>query len=303
MILAVDNGFYATKTSKNVVFHSTIRKGNEYINDTYQITINGVNYIVGEESGNYIIDSDKLRTERNREILKVCTLTGIGLSFPHERSIDLDLVVGCPVAYYNQQKDGLMDMMKDLSGDILIKSIGETQTIKINEVLVLPQGLGLVFKHAEEINNDTSLVIDIGGGTIDVILFKGLQVVDKATYSSGMWVLYERLAQYLNATYYTKYHASDMYEICKRGYFSVYGNQHSMDLVENIIIKHVDDIMAMIERTFGVSAIDHVYCIGGGATPLQKYFKRHIPNLKIEKDSRFANAKYFEFLGEMQLNL
>lgn len=300
-ILGLDNGFNFTKTSKGVVFCSTIRKGKEYINDSHQIEVNGEPYIVGEKIGSYIADSDKLKTPQSREILKVCSQTAIGLSFPNDEVIDVDLVVGCPIAFFSQQKDEMIKLMKDLSGEIYIKEIGKKQTINVHEVLAFPQGVGIVFKNAGELRDETSLVIDIGGGTWDVAQFDGLKLTKKATYQEGMLILYEKIAQYLNATHYTEYEASDIYSLVKKGYFTVYGEKKSMDEVKPIIELHINDVMTKIKRAFYVTAIANVFLIGGGAESMESYVKKHIPNVQLVKKNQFTNAECFEYMGSLKL--
>lgn len=300
-ILGLDNGYNFTKTSKGIVFCSTIRKGQEYINESHQIEVNGEHYIVGEKIGSYIADSDKLKTPQSREIVKICSQTAIGLSFPHDEIIDLDIVVGCPIAYFNQQKDEMKKLMQELSGDIYIKEIGKKQTIIVHEVLVYPQGAGIVFKHANELKNETSLVIDIGGGTWDVAQFDGLKLTQKATYQEGMLILYEKIAQYLNATHYTEYEACEIYSQISKGYFTVFGEKKSMDEVKPIIEQHVYDVMTKIKRSFAVTSMANVFLIGGGADSMASYIKQHIPNVQVEKNNQFTNAECFEFMGSLKL--
>lgn len=300
-ILGLDNGYNFTKTSKGIVFCSAIRKGQEFINDSHQIEINGEHYIVGEKIGSYIADSDKLKTPQSREIVKVCSQTAIGLSYPHDEFIELDLVVGCPIAYFSQQKDEMKKLMQELSGEIYIKEIGKKQTITIHEVLVYPQGIGVVFKHSSELAKETSLVIDIGGGTWDVAQFDGLKLTQKATYQEGMLILYEKIAQYLNATHYTEYEACEIFSQIDKGYFTVFGEKKSMDEVKPIIEQHINDIMTKIKRSFAVTSMANVFLIGGGADSMAGYIKQHIPNVIVEKNNQFTNAECFEYMGSLKL--
>lgn len=300
-ILGLDNGYNFTKTSKGIVFCSAIRKGQDYINESHQIEIQGEHYIVGEKMGSYIADSDKLKTPQSREIVKVCSQTAIGLSYPHDEFIELDLVVGCPIAYFSQQKDEMKKLMQELSGEIYIKEIGKKQTITIHEVLVYPQGIGVVFKHSSELANETSLVIDIGGGTWDVAQFDGLKLTQKATYQDGMLILYEKIAQYLNATHYTEYEACEIFSQIDKGYFTVYGEKKSMDEVKPIIEQHINDVMTKIKRSFAVTSMANVFLIGGGADSMASYIKQHIPNVHVEKNNQFTNAECFEYMGSLKL--
>lgn len=285
------------------MFLSTIRKWQGIFNNPYQnqIEVNGEHYIVGDESGSYITDADKLKTSRSREIVKICSQMAIGLSFPHDGTIELDLVVGCPVAYFSRQKDEMIKLMKELSGEIYIRDIGNKQTINVHEVLAYPQGMGVVFKHASELKNKTSLVLDIGGGTWNVVQFYGLELTQKATYQEGMLVLYEKISQYLNVTYNGKYEISDVYSLIDEGYFIDYGKKKIMDEVKPIIELHINAVMTKIKRAFAVTSMANVFLIGGGADSMESYIKKHIPNVHVEKNDQFTNADCFEYMGSLKL--
>ncbi len=300
-ILGLDNGYNFTKTSKGIMFLSTIRKGKDILNNSHQIEIDGNHYIVGEELGDYVTDADKLKTPQSREIVKVCSQMAIGLSYPNDDTIELNLAVGCPIDYFSQQKDEMEKLMKSLDGEIYIKEVGMKQTIKVHDVLVCPQAGGIVFKHDNELKDKSSLIIDIGGGTWDVAQFKGLKFMKKATYEEGMLFLYDKIARYLNAKYYRRYEASEVYEFINQGYFTVYGEKKSMDEVKPIIEAHINHVMSKINRAFDVGSMDNVFLIGGGAESMQSYINQYIPNLHIEKNSQFTNAECFEYLGSIKL--
>lgn len=303
-ILGLDNGFKATKTSKKISICSTIEKRVDDINDVIQVKIAGENYVVGEPDGDYISDADKLKTPENIENLKVCTLTAIGLSYPNETFIDVNLIVGLPVAYFTQQKEEFKKMMENISEKIYINKLGIEQTIQVKKALVFPQSAGLIFKKAQEsdrIKKETSLVIDVGGGTWDISQFDGLKLVNKATYPNGMLILHSKIAQELNSKHYTKFKTSNIYDLLMRGYFSVEGEKKSMSEVDHLINKAVFDVITNINRDFDVTNVDNIYLIGGGADEVKPFLDKYISNIELEKDSQFINAECFELMGKMKL--
>lgn len=301
-ILGLDNGYHFTKTNEMIKFLSTVSKGHDdYNSNILEIEVNGVNYIVGEPNGDYIVDADKFKSEEGIELLKITSLMAIGLSYPNEKFIETNIVGGLPVAYYSKQREDYIKTIKELDGTtIRINKIGFNQTIKINEVLVIPQSVGVVFE--KNLGKETSLVIDIGGGTWDVSQFNGYKMEKKATYGEGMLVLYSKIAQFLNSTYYTKYTANDIYDLIERGFFTVDGEKKSIVVVENIIKNHVSNVIANIKRDFEVSSVDNIFLIGGGADVLLKYTKDIIPQAKIEKNTVFSNACNFKTIGMLKLN-
>ena len=301
-ILGLDNGYNFTKSSKGVCIHSTIKTGTDDINNVIQTTINGKEYIVGEPNGTYIADADKMKSAATKEVLKVTTLTAKGMSYPKEQFIDVNLVVGVPVGYFSKQREELKYMMENLGEKVYINQVGIEQTIKINEVLVYPQSAGLVFKNASKLKEESTLVIDIGGGTWDISQFNGLKLEEKATYQEGMLVLYEKVAQFLNSNYYTNYEPSEIYHLLKRGFFTSTGEKKSMDLVKPVIANHIREIMTKLTRAFDVTSVDNIFLIGGGAAELTPYIKDHIPNAELEENAQFTNAECFELMGKLKFN-
>jgi hypothetical protein len=303
-ILGLDNGFKATKTSKKVSICSTIEKRIDDINDVIQVKIGDENYVVGEPDGDYISDADKLKTPANIENLKICTLTAIGLSYPNETFIDVNLIVGLPVAYFTQQKEEFKKMMENISEKIYINKLGIEQTIQVKKALVFPQSAGLIFKKAQvsdRIKKETSLVIDVGGGTWDISQFDGLKLVNKATYPNGMLILHSKIAQELNSKYYTKFKTSNIYDLLMRGFFTVEGEKKSMSEVDHIINKAVSNVVTNLNRDFDVTNVDNIYLIGGGADEVKPFLDKYISNIELEKDSQFINAECFELMGKMKL--
>lgn len=301
-ILGLDNGYHFTKTSETVKFLSTIEEGHDdYNNDILEISVGSKNYIVGEPRGEYIVDADKFKSDEGIELVKITSLAAIGLSYPHEKFIELTVVGGLPVNYYSNQKEDYIKTIKELDGTkFKINKVGFEQTVSIKDVLVFPQSVGVVFE--KNLGKETSLVIDIGGGTWDVSQFNGYKMEKKATYREGMLILYSKIAQFLNSTYYTQYTANDIYDLIERGYFTVDGEKQSMSVVNNIIKNHVATVVANIKRDFEVSSVDNTILIGGGAKALLKYVKNILPQAQIDDDIIFSNASNFKLIGMLKLN-
>lgn len=299
-ILGLDNGFKFTKTSKGICFCSAIQKGKDDINEVTQVSVNSKDYIVGEQLGKYITDADKLKDEENKEILKVCTLTAIGLSYPDETFIDVNLVVGVPVGYFGNQKDQFKSTIESLSDKIFINEIGVEQTININKVLVYPQSAGIIFKNASKLKNQTSLVIDIGGGTWDISQFDGLKLVKKATYQQGMLILDSKIAQWINTNYYTTFDATEIYDLMQKGFFTAGGEKVGIKVFEHIIQDHVFKVITNLKHDFDVNSVDNIFLIGGGAEVLKDYLDKYINNIEMENNPQFSNAACFELMGQMK---
>lgn len=299
-ILGLDNGYSSTKTSQGVCILSTVEKGHDDYNNVLEININGENYIIGEPTGQYIVDADKFKTDAGIELLKVTTLAAIGLSYPEESVIDVNVVAGLPVAYYADQKDDLEKLLKNLDGSCIeINKIGKKQVIKINKVMILPQACGIIIEKNKK--NESSLVIDIGGGTWDVAQFDGLKLVAKATYEEGMLVLYSAIAQMLNAKHYTNFKEYHIQNIIERGFFTVGDSKKGIEEIEEYLDREVRKIVSTIKRNFNTNDVDNFYLIGGGALALKDYVRKYFPAIEVEQNCQFTNVNSFAFMGELKL--
>lgn len=300
-LLGLDNGYNFTKTSEGVSILSTIKHGIDDINtNVLQVKVGNNDYIVADEDGTYIADADKLKSEEAKELLRVCTLTAIGLSYPEESFIEVEVVAGLPVDYFTNQKEELKSILEKINEKIYINTVGKEQRIRITKATIYPQSVGVVFNKAKEVKNESSLVIDIGGGTWDISQFDGLKMTKKRSYSEGMLILYSKIAQYLNANYYTKYNTSDIYSLIERGYFTASGEKHSINVVDSIIKDHVRKVLTDIKRDFDSNNVDNLFLIGGGVSQLEQLLKAEFPTAIIEENSQMANAKCFELMGQMR---
>lgn len=300
-LIGLDNGYNFTKTSKGVSILSTIIHGIDDINsDTLQVKIDGEDYIVGDANGAYVTDADKLKSSENKELLKVCTLTAIGLSFPDEPYIEVEVVAGLPIGYYSNQKEELKILLESYNEKILINTVGIEQRIRITKASIYPQSAGVVFSKSKQLKNQSSLVIDIGGGTWDVSQFDGLKVIKKGSYPDGMLILYSKIAQFLNTNYYTKYNTSEIYNLIQRGNFTCDGDKISISVVDEVINTHIQKVLTDIKRDFDTTNVDNKFAIGGGAEQLKDLLKREFRGIQLEENAQFANAEHFEFIGRIK---
>lgn len=306
--LGLDNGFNFTKTSKGVIFTSTIEQleNEDTINGdkVKQVRYNGKYYVVGEPDGKYIADADKLKTEANREILEICTATAIAESFPTRKNISVDLVVGVPVAYFDLQKDALKKLLMGINEKMIKIGKGDVQKITVANCLVYPQSIGIVFKNSSKLNNKSSLVIDIGGGTWDVSQFRGMTLVKKDTYQEGMIPLYEKIATAINNTnVLSNIKNYQIYDYLQRGTYTIDGEEYDIMKIANPIIEaHVKEVMDRIIKKFDVYNVDERYLIGGGATELKDYIVgpgKYMSSATIDDQAQFSNANNYELISKV----
>jgi plasmid segregation protein ParM len=298
MILGIDHGYSYIKTSKGIVFPSTITKGEDidFNKDTIRIRVDDCNYTVGNNNGQQSADINKISSE----ITKVCTYAAIGKSAVYPM-IEVDIVVGLPVGYYGKQKDEFKSTLLGYGRKDIILN-GFKQSIKIRRVEVFPQSAGVVFTNPEQYKGENTLVIDIGGMTVDVSYFRGMRLEKYSTYTSGMLKLYTKLAQVLNSKFDVNYKTSDIEEILNKNKCSIDGQPYNISFLDEIIDEHVGEFMSNIKTEYPIRTVDSVVLIGGGGKQLKNNIEKIVKSVKLDADAQFANAMHFYNIGRMKFH-
>lgn len=299
MIIGLDNGYHYTKTSEGIIFPSTIKQGKDIdINkDTIQVNMDGSDYIVGSDNGDYVADINKIKSP----VTEICTFTAIAKSFTDQPVIECDVIAGLPVGYYAKQKEDFKNTLMSY-GLKKLTIDGHTQTIRITSAEVYPQSVGVVFLNAKDLKNDDTLVIDIGGGTVCVSEFHGLKMTKQATYPDGMLVFFSRLVQKINSDHECKlenYQLDD--KIFVKGYITTENGRVDLRSYDADVNSHVSSISTQIKRDFNTSTMDNIFVIGGGGKRLySKLHEQHFKTARLVDNAQFLNANAFKFMGEMK---
>lgn len=298
-ILGIDNGYHYTKTSDNVMFASTIKKGKDIdINkDTIQVRINGIDYVVGEDNGEYVADNNKI----DSKVTEICTMTAIAKSFSNQNLVETNIVAGLPVNYYSKQKDDFKNKLLSY-GKNIIELDNRMREVQITDAIIYPQSAGVVFMNAKDLKRESTIVIDIGGGTWDISQFEGLKMVEKSTYAEGQLVLYSKLAQKINADYDCKFKNYHIDNILLRNWFTADGKKISTDVLNDDIESHINSVATEIKRDFSYRNVDNIFVIGGGAIRHYDRLKNHFSNAQLVDDPQFCNANAFELMGQMKFS-
>lgn len=290
--LGIDVGYSHTKTvfdGGEDVFKSTVKEGVIDINkDSTVIGFDGKEYTVGEK-GSISIDSNKVYDE----VFEVCLLTAILRNVDQDlKVINVNLVTGLPVSYYKHQKDELIASLEGKRVKVRYKDVDRVITIK--NVIVFPQSAGVMLLHSDQFGeDDTNLIIDMGGMTVDVSYFVGTNLEKYATYKYGMHLFYEEVAYAIADQFNVDVDRDAVERFIKQG-----GVIINEELKEFDFGKHFKDwmkqILTRIKAGFPYDTIQRKTFVGGGSLR----FKDYLPaNKGIEVDEVLSNAQAFYFVG------
>ena len=295
-ILGLDIGNEMVKTSKGVQFtNKTIVGITEMNKNDLKVVFEGVNYTLGINEGSSNIGKNK----HKKTAFKVATLTAIAKSCS-EKNIECNVVIGTPVELFNNK-----DHVESIKNQILSwnknqKIIVENKEkiITINDVEVFPEG-GIVFKNRERFKDEKTLVVDLGGSTVDIALWNGLRLENFKTYKEGMITLYEDVIKLINLKYNVELCSSEAKYMINKDLYTIKQDKKDIRFINPVIENYVNGLVSYINQYFDTDKVDSIQLIGGGAIMLESYFKEEYEMAELVEDAGFANANTFEKIGEV----
>jgi plasmid segregation protein ParM len=270
-------------------FKSIVREGEIDINkDAILIDYEGRRYTVGENYGRQIFETKKTH-DINFDICLMASLARTN----DVSELEINLVTGLPIAYYQAQKDELTQYLTNKQFEFAYN--GKDRRFNIRAVSVFPQSAGLPLLYPKEFEDKKVLVTDIGGLTVDVSYFEDGRLVDYNSYDKGILMFHKHLAKLINGKYSTRFDFQDMERVVEHGITieekKIPEAEFSIKLQQEI---WVQSIMDKVKADFPWGTVDNRSWIGGGS----KAFKGFLPETNsIKSDEVFANAKAFYSVG------
>lgn len=290
MIIGVDLGNYAVKTSNKVKFVSKISESNGF-SQTNEIKINGRSLIVGE--GEFETNYQKAKKDNTLSLL----YSALALSSKMEQVFQV--MLGLPIQQFKNNKQELINIIEN-NRVASVEYKGTKREIIISDVEVAPECASSYYSLSDDIRNEIGkrqvCIVDIGGGTTDICLFQDKKIKEYTTLPVGMLNIYSDIINRVNEEYTQKLKLEDAEEILSDGLF-LYGKKQDISFCKLILKKHFDTIFKDLQLRFNVDA-GYVLLTGGGSISLQQPFKNRLNNLILSEDPVFSNALGFKKVGE-----
>lgn len=282
MILGVDLGNWNIKTSERNVFPSRYT--------TVENLLGATGDVLEYEGTKYYIREGKLENnydKANKETNTILFLYALAL----QKDKYFKVVVGLPALTYKISRDTFKEKL--LENKVCnLKINGIEKTIVIEDLIVFPEGAGAYYSLSQRPKN--AVIVDIGGGTTNIVSFKNGKLDKCTTLGKGMIELYNNVREYLNSTYTLKLELEDIEVIMREG-LRVDGNEISFAFIKPIIDSFVNDLMNEL-RNYSIRT-SKVLLTGGGSKLLKGPLSK-IPGLEVIDDYLFSNAKGFKKVGE-----
>ena len=271
--------------------------------DTVRISVGGISYEIGPDAelatdarhSHIFDDSYATRPEYRALCLGA-------LSYIQTPRIDV-LVVGLPVSRVEAHATQLR---AELSGR---HKLDGGASVEVKRVIVVAQPVGGALYTAlssgqyNRFREQTTLTIDIGAGTNDALVSRGLQALPKrcATHPGGTDAMLLRLADAAKARHGFECSALTLDQALRTGVLRVSGRVYPLLPLLASTKPVVDQaINALMSRIGTVTDIDRIVLIGGGAPFFRPGIQKRFPNHEITVCSAgiFANVRGFQMAGE-----
>lgn len=294
-LLGLDLGNYQVKTSKGVRFLSKYKAalGINYKSADDVLEYQGKQYVIGKGA----FDTTLSKAEKDSLIL---FLYGIAKSTPKDV---VKVVLGLPAVQFKEQA---VTMANKFKGTYNIKLTAEgttvTRNIHIADVKVYPEGAGVFYSevYPEHLMDQDVLIVDIGGLTANIVLFKDCDVESFGGYRKGCLNIFQSILEEVDQTQVLGITIEAVDDAIHRNKPLVV-NGDSINLIPYLqkhIYLYVTELIKEINK---YQAMTHpILLCGGGAELIRDELMKTFKNVHFIKDKNamFANAQGFEAMAE-----
>ena len=188
---------------------------------------------------------------------------------------DINLCLLLPIV----QMPNKTEFISTLKGKVFYHKINnKVKTIKINNVVVLPEGYVSYYSLENIKSDDDTLIIDIGSRTINYSWFSNGKIQDSFTEKLGVFDLYSDIKEYENSKG-EDYTEEDIERLIKN---------NRINVESKFYMQFFKEILNKTKGRINLKTFD-VYFLGGGSLLLKKYIEVNTP-AKIHQDAEYANV-------------
>ena len=275
MIIGIDIGNYATKTSSLVIFDSKVTNNSLLGKNPFEAESDI--FYVGE--GNYDTEYRKVKKKH----IRIMFLYALTLS---TNDINNKIVVGLPISQYKADREEMKQLLMQPRMNVVSLN-GIQRKLYIEDVEVYPEGL---------ISVEDGILVDIGGRTTEVALVENFKVTSSFSVPEGTLNLYSDFANLINTHYGLDLKQSDAERIIRHG-LKIDGMVADVTFAQDAFRSFVENLVSQIQIKYPVKTLP-VTILGGGGQLLFNPIKKRIPNSTLAENPVFANALLFKTVGE-----
>jgi len=294
-VIGIDHGWMNMKTV-STIFTSGVNITSEpaLFDDTLEFY--GKYYKIGCER--LEVNENKVGDENYYLLTLVAMAKELKLRGKH--NADVVLAVGLPITKFAKEKSEFISYLSKRR-QIYFKYEKEEYHINLVKVVVFPQCYAAVADKLPQ-NARKHLVVDVGSWTIDIMPIVNCKPDESHcdTQDEGLIRCINRINDKCVRNASGKLDESDIIEFMKYGKNEELDDRYISILQTELELFAEGVYQKLISLGYNINAIPILF-VGGGATIMRLFGKRNQKNIRYLEDIH-ANAKGFEFLGNLMMN-
>lgn len=281
-ICVCDLGNYGVKAINEkgyqINFKSNVSRDYESYADGFQYVLLDGEYTFFEK-GSFTLEYIKTQKNYTAQLLY-----SISRLYENEDILEICLTLLLPIGEM-EHKQKYIDDLKGKEFEFTVKtSKKQDKIIKINDVMVVPEGFASYFTLADNIKDGSVMLADLGGRTCNVSTFDNGKPSILNTYRIGILNFYMKL-QKLNED--KEYQLEDIEKAIKKGDIKVTKKQ---------LGAFMQDVINEIKINVNLNHYENVIFTGGGSKVLEEIINEVLP----KHCNLHENPLYSNILGALE---
>lgn len=304
MILGIDVGSFATKTSEKKIFQSGVVENGIRISKT---NTHELRFISGNAEKNYTVGTSNeignISVEINKSInhyAPINFLAACALSLPPDSTsnISISCVTGLPISQFSKNKELYAEMLSFKNQIVWLDGEKKMFTTTCK---VFPEGAASIYHYgADKFINQRVLILDIGGLTINAVEFLvdgGVSLQKYKSLKKGTFVFYSILAEQINSEFGVNKTVNDIPDLLSNGFYINGVPTNISALIKKTAHDYCFGIYNELNLLWSTKDFKNIILTGGGSIVLGEYIKNYIPHAVTMPNPQFSNALGYKIIA------
>ncbi|GIP52949.1 ParM/StbA family protein [Paenibacillus vini] len=211
----------------------------------------------------------------------------------------VNLAVNIPISLYKneQQKNEFAEFIRNNGEAINIIVNNKPYLFRINNILLLPEGIGPIYSDINHYRKMRVLIFDVGSLNVNIQEYNQLipSYGSMSTADLGVNILRSKLADALSTRFGISISEADIEAIYRDKCLIINGEnmEESTAIIEQHMRNHIKEILNFARSRKLSFANTEVIFVGGGALLLKDYILEQISGAIISNDPQMSNALSF----------
>ncbi|MGL5330625.1 MAG: hypothetical protein ACRDD7_15245 [Peptostreptococcaceae bacterium] len=207
---------------------------------------------------------------------------------------DVKLVMGLP-KYQLDNDEYVNEIKSQYMREFKFKLDGDWRNLRVHDVILFPEGMGAYYTITNDLRDKYVILIDIGGSTFNILLFKNGEFIKAETLPFGSLNLLNDIRGKVLSLHGGRHSFDDIGDYLKRG--KVDKTDDKMEYRVGMSQKYVDELLTLLDLEFPKDQADY-FLSGGGVEVFSECLIKNLGDVGLICDYLHANAIGFKRIGD-----